>query len=307
MNTASKTPAASRTAVQPVTVLVRTVILLLLVLVAFRQELGQIMSRARDFSDWSHAFAMPVVAIFFIWCRKDDIRAALRDGSAWGIVLILGGLAVWFTVVIFAQFGYAKLLGMLTCIAGVVLATAGRRVFLICIPLFLMIWLSLPLRERTVERFSLGIQRISLSAAVMPLKPLTGVNFNVEGTRIVYDSRDRHGDVGLAEQRFGMRLVPACFIVGLFTVFSRRRPGWHVLLLTLASVPIVLLCNVLRIVTWAVVAVYGGFEPTSSVPRNISLATMLLVAYGCFAIGCWVLPKLGNLMERLVMVESDDE
>ena len=235
-------PAARRAnvGVDAKVVLIRFAILFLLLLTAFRQELRACVLSAAGFSEWSHGFAMPIVAFLFILCRFDDVRDRLSRGSNWGVVLVLAGLAAWFGPVIFAQFGYGKLLAILVCLMGIVLVSAGGAVLRLCMPLVLMLWLSLPLTERTMESKSLTLQRVSMHVAAAPLKLLPGVETRVEGLVIAYQTDDRRGQIGLAAQRFGLRLVPACGIIGIFLVFCRCRPPWQLGLLLLATVPILL-------------------------------------------------------------------
>ncbi|MCZ6682948.1 MAG: archaeosortase/exosortase family protein [Planctomycetota bacterium] len=305
MNTPSEPHHTSARTAAHLTILIRFGILLILMSFAFRKELYSIVALAAGFSEWSHVFAMPVVAMLFVLCRMDDIRIGLRKGSIWGAVLVLLGFAIWMMSTSLRFIGYATLVAMLVCFVGLILAVAGWRVLRICLPLVLMLGLCLPLGERTMERFSIDIQRESLRAALIPLKLLPGVKTRTAGMTIAYSYDGKEEHLGLAEQRFGARLWPACLVVGLFTVFSRRRPRWQVVFLTLASIPIVAFCNLMRIFAWAVLAVYGGFGPVSSAPRNASLGISLIVAYGSFAFGCWLLPKLGSRIQRPFWIEDD--
>ena len=291
--------------IDPAVVLFRMAVLVGLLLLAFRPELKMVLARGVSFSEWSHVFAMPLVVLVFVLCRKDDLRAALSRGSWWGIVLIVAGLSTWLIPSIIAQFGYARLLGMLCCLAGVILALAGWGVGRICLPLILMVWLCLPLTERTMESRSLFLQRLSMRAAVIPLQQLPGSTLEIKGMTIAYQHSNRTGEIGLAEQRFGARLIPACFLIGLMVVFTRRRSAGRIAMLVLLSVPIVLACNVLRITAWGVAAIYGGFDEVSNVPRNVSLVTMLLAAYVCFGLGCRAVDGVARIASGLFPVEDD--
>ncbi len=73
-------PAPSQ--VEPAVVLFRLAVLVGLLLLAFRPELRMVSERGMSFSEWSHAFAMPLVVLVFVLCRKDDLRAALSRPMA---------------------------------------------------------------------------------------------------------------------------------------------------------------------------------------------------------------------------------
>jgi hypothetical protein len=287
-------------------VLLQAVFLLTLFAVAFRRGGTGILSTAIYFSEWSHAMVLPWLGAAFLWCRRHDLRAAVTQGSNAGMFVLLLGAGLWIAARSLGLFAYFAGIGMLISGVGVVLYLTGWRLLRLCIPLVLMAWLSLPLSERSMERFSLGLQRGSLHAARLGAEVLPGVEVRVQGATLAYSYGDRQGAVGLAEQRFGLRLFPACFTVALFTVFTRRREGWQIVLLTILSVPLVLACNVLRIMVWTAVAVYGGLEPISSVPRNASLAAMLVATYLVFSAACFVVAKL-SLLQNLVVVETSDD
>jgi len=306
MSQATGLPVETHARIDARAVGVRLGVLLALFVVAFRGEIGMVLRTAASFSEWSHVFSLPFVAFFFVSCRRDDLRSVLTGGSSWGIVVILGGATVWLVPEALGQFGFAKLLGMWVCLAGLVLAAVGRRTMVRCTPLLLMAGLCLPLGERTMESKSLALQRISLRAAVTALDAMPGIEARVDGTAIAYRAGDAKGVCGLAEQRFSARLMPAYLMVGLYVVFSRRRSRLHIAVLALASLPIGLFCNILRMDVWVAVSALGGFDLVSAMPRNVAFAVSLMVAYGLFAAGCGMLSSSGRLAWRIFTVEDEE-
>ena len=70
--------------------------------------------------------------------------------------------------------------------------------------------------------------------------------------------------------------------------------------MALAAVPIVLFCNLLRILAWGLTTIYAGTSATSPVPRSLAAIVSLLVAYGLFA-------ALGPVLSNLVTEQADDD
>lgn len=296
----------------------RLAILMLLAFAAFREEWRVLLTAASRFSEWSHVFALPLAVGVFCWFRREDLRAAATGGSGWGLVLIFLGVMVWFATKSLGLFGYLTLIAMLMCLVGAVLATCGARFFRTCIPALLMLMTCLPLSERSMERFSLAVQRLSLAGGAVLTGASPGVVASPRGLTVAVVRQDRGEPVvtsprvwrrslmvvGQGEQRFGFRLVPACTMIGLLVVFSCRRPTWQVILLLLAAVPLVILSNVIRVAAVVLTTVYGGYSPLSNVPRNVSIAVGLLAAYLLFGTAVWAAGRLQR-MESLFYVDDE--
>ncbi len=157
-----------------------------------------------------------------------------------------------------------------------------------------------------MESKSLALQRTSLRAAAAALDVMPGIEAHTDGMAIAYRAGDVTGVCGLAEQRFGVRLMPAYLMVGLYVVFSRRRSGLHIAILALASIPIGLFCNILRLDVWGAVSAMGGFDFVNPLPRNIAFAMSLMAAYGLFAAGCGMLSSSGRLVWRIFSVVDEE-
>ena len=54
--------------------------------------------------------------------------------------------------------------------------------------------------------------------------------------------------------------------------------------LAVAAVPILLVCNFSRLMTWGLVSIYGGAHPLSPVPRGAAAVVSILLAYVLFAV-----------------------
>ena len=278
--------------------------LLILALLAFRGECWTVYLEASSFSEWSHVWCLPVMIGAYAWLRRDDFRAALGNGSAWGVALLLFSAVWWFAIVSLGLFTYLSLFAPLLAFAGAAWAVCGRAFVRTCIPILLMVATCLPLSERSMERFSLATQRASLYGAVSALNAVPGITASRHGTTIAYSRGAQSGEIGVGEQRFAFRLIPASLMIGLFAVFARPRPTWQIVLLTIVALPLVLLSNVLRIVAASLVAIWGNFSSVSNVPRNISIVAGLLLAWLLFILAMGLLRHVARL-GQLFYVEED--
>jgi exosortase/archaeosortase family protein len=288
-------------------VFLRLLVLLALWAAAFRTEFQTVFWAAEEFSEWSHVFCLPIVVLAYIWCRRGELRECDARPSVLGLLLIVLGALIWFGRTTLGLFGYLALIAMLVALAGVVLLAAGRQAFRITLPLVIMFGTCLPLFERSMDRFTIPVQRISIRVAAAAMSPFVPIEVSDDGI-MAAQHEGRTVRIGAGEQRFGLRLGPACVMLILFVIFSRRRPLWQLALLCVTAVPVLLLANILRIITWAATAILGGFAETDATPRNAAAIAALLLTY--LAIGglAWFLGAVSRL-GQLVYVEAggDDD
>ena len=259
----------------------------------FWPELTYIYRRAPGNSDWAHALATPIAIILLIYLRRSQLTEKLTRGSAWGVVLILAGLASYAVTSGPFDYDYVRQLSIVPVLAGIVLTVGGWAVLKRCIPMLLLVLLSIPIGQRIYARMIIKPETYTLSATRVALDQLPGVAVGLDGPDLMFArGQDIQGTVALGEPRRGVTLLLSYAVIGVFVVFARIRPVWQVVIMALAAVPVVLFCNWLRLFTWGIVAIYGGADPVSAVPRAVAAIVSLLAAYVIFALMCAVLGVL---------------
>jgi len=190
---------------------------------------------------------------------------------------------------------------MLPVLAGVVLAVGGWRTLKRCLPMLLLVGLSIPVGQRIYARLIIAPETHTLSATRFVLDQLPGVEVELRGPDFHFTRGQQAGTIALGEPRRGATLAVAFLVIGVFVVFARIRPFWQVALMAMAAGPIVLLCNLLRLLSWGMVTIYGGADPTSAVPRGVAAVVSLAAAYALFALACGILSTL------VIETEDDDD
>ena len=91
-----------------------------------------------------------MVLLGLLYCRRSRLAGHVTAGSVWGIGVIVGGLGFYAFFALWPlNFGYAADIAIVPILAGAVLATCGWRVLKDCLPLLLVVLLSIPLGRRT--------------------------------------------------------------------------------------------------------------------------------------------------------------
>lgn len=247
--------------------------------------------------DWAHGLVLLPAVLLLIYLRRGELVASLRRGSIWGVILLLFGLAVYAASTWPFDYGYPRDASVVPVAAGIVLAVGGWGLLKRCLPMLLLLWLSIPLGQRAYSAVIIRPETYTLAATRVVLDQLPGVEVTQVGPDLNFTRGNASGTVALGEPRRGASLLVTYVVIGVFVVFTRIRPFWQVALVALAAGPISLLCNWLRIVCWGVIAVYAAPDPTSSVPRMVATTFSLLSAYAFFGLGCRILSCLTLIME----------
>lgn len=124
-----------------------------------------------------------------------------------------------------------------------------------------------------------------------------GVFVDLDGVDLHYFGSRGTGTIALGEHHRGAGLLLAYLTIGVLVTFVRIRPWWQLLVLAAAAPLIVLLCNLMRLIFWGLVTIYGGADALSAVPRTAATVMALLLAWGLFA-------GLSALASRIVVHEA---
>jgi exosortase/archaeosortase family protein len=266
-------------------------LLVALCFVAFRSELYALKQAVED-PDAAHALAAPVIILVLLIARRRALAEALSKGSPWGVVLLLLSLAVCFAAAWPFNYAYPRLAAIVPAIAGAILAVGGWRLLKRCGPILLILLIALPIGVRYYAFLIIRPETYTLAAARRTLDLLPGIYVELEGLDLSFFGAHGAGTIALGEHHRGAGLLLAYLTLGVFVTFVRIRPWWQVAGMGVLSVPIVLLCNYVRVVLFGLVTIYGGAGPLSPVPRVVASTLAILLAYALFVLAASALGKI---------------
>lgn len=287
-------------------VVVRLLILLGLAAWVFWPELRVTVDAIFASGDWSHSLAAPLLILLLVYQRRQRLAEALTSGSVWGIVVLALGLAMLAANLWPLDFTYLRLVALVPVCAGAVLATGGWRVLRWCLPMLLVLWLSLPIGARQYATLTIRPETYTLAATRLILDALPGVVVTQSGPDLDFARGEHRGTVALGEPRRGAALVVTYIMLGVCVAFARVRPAWQVVVLALLAGPIALLCNLVRLVGWGLLNIYARLPVESPWPRILASGCALLLAFGSFAVAAWVLAHLVEAVEDEPQVAEGD-
>lgn len=181
-------------------------------------------------------------------------------------------------------------------LAGAVLLVAGWQVFRRVLWILLFLLLMVPLPGRAHELISLPLQKIATTGSAFLLEAF-GTPISQQGNVIVLK-----GDMSLAvaEACIGLRMLVAFVIAAAFIAYLVKRPRWQKAVLLVSSIPVAVICNVIRIFVTALLMLYVGSEVGQKFFHDIGGFVMIAIAVS-------LLFGEIRLMDRLIESESSPQ
>ena len=238
----------------------------------FLDLLQSFMSRWSTEPQYSHGFAIPLMAAGLGWYRRDQIRPGQARSHAWGLLWISFGIVLHVLgVYLFIEF--ADCLGLLSCIVGGTLLIWGRRLALGVWPALFFLVFMFPLPFRVERLLSAPLQLYGAEQAAWYIQ-MFGIPAVAKGSMILMGDHK----LGVAEACSGMRMLTVFVAISVATMIVCKRSSWEKTIILLSAVPIALICNVGRIVATALAHSLFGQKMADLVFHDLSGWLMMPIA-----------------------------
>ncbi|MBN1845630.1 MAG: archaeosortase/exosortase family protein, partial [Sedimentisphaerales bacterium] len=174
-------------------VLLQIAILFGLSVCVFWPEMKLRYPRVSESSDMAHVAALPLAMLLLALLRKSSLQQGIGKNSAWGIGLVLLGLAFHALATWPFSYGYARDLAVLPVWSGIVWVCGGRTLWRRTLPLVLLVFLAVPVGSRVYARLIIRPETYTIAATTKCVEVLPGVQASMHGTDIWYSSRNAEG------------------------------------------------------------------------------------------------------------------
>lgn len=236
--------------------------------------------------DYGAGQLVPIAAAYMLWTGRQALPHQ-------GVTFNFGGMAVFFLGLALNIFGVYYLYSSLQNI-GLVVAANGLAVTLLGWEGYKRVWhpfvfliLMAPLPKRAHDMVMLPLQTAGawVSAGVLEI---LGVPTERRGNVLEVGSYQ----VAVAEACNGLRMAVAFLIVACVVAFIVNRPRWQKVTIVLSSVPIALVCNVVRIVFTACLYSAGYERLAQGVLHDAAGLLMMPLALILIFVELGILSKL---------------
>ncbi len=296
---------------------VKALILGALLAYLFRNELSDLLHLWATDPDWSHGFLIPLFSLYFINQKRTEIlgleyvRDPLGDllrghrppplppggtrPNYLGLPLLLGVLAVYaFNVVSPSGYAYLRPLSMIAALGAIVLLLGGwRLVRFTWLPILFLVF-AVPLPRRYYVGLTMPMRHLAATVATALLNLVGGLDATASGTiiEIVYQGQRLEPALDVEAACSGMRLLMAFLALGVAMAYLHDRPAWQRAILLLSTVPIAVLCNIVRVTTTGFIHVLAGPAYTQGVYHDALGLAMLPLALGLYSLLGWFMSSL---------------
>jgi exosortase len=217
-----------------------------------QSALGWLASAWNSETDYEHGLLFPFVIAGLLIYRFKDLKAAVGEGSLWGLLAVLVGAMLYAASYRTLQPRIA-VGGLPFLLWGAGWYLYGWRVAkLLLFPLFFF-WLAVPLP--TFQQATVQLQIIATSMT-HSLSGLLGVETYYQGTEI-FSKTGNWEPLSIAGGCSGIRSLMALLMISAAWAYVARIALWKKALLFLSAVPLAILGNVLRVTSIFVIAEYG--------------------------------------------------
>lgn len=232
---------------------------------------------ARD-SYYSHGILVPIVSLFLIWQKKDELKKTSFEESSWGIRLIVAGLIIHLlssALRVYFTSGFS----MLLVIIGIINYYYGRQIFkkIIFSIAFLFFMIPLPLVIITNISFKLKILAAQIATFLLNQMRIPAMR---HGSII----QMRSVNVVVDDICSGLRSLISLAALGSIFAYWMNASTFKKILLFLSTIPIAIVTNVCRIIFLSAVSEIWGLQYAEGFIHDISgfmvfgLAFILLYA-----------------------------
>jgi len=241
--------------------------------------------------DWSHAFAVPLIAGYLVWRRRETLARTGTEIFWPGFLALLLGVVCYVFFVVGVSNHMLQGFAMILTLAGLTLFMLGPRVFpVVVIPLGYL-GFGVTVAEMIMLKLTYQLQLIASWTSWILLNILGFTTARAGNVLKIATGSGEEIPLNVAEACSGMRMLVAFFALGAAVAFISCRFWWQRVALLLLVGPVAVFVNALRVVSLGVLSVWD--PELAKGDAHMAIGTVWLIpAFVLFMGVVWVLKAL---------------
>ncbi len=267
----------------------------------FHVEIDKMVSEWINNPSWSHGFLIPCFSLYFINQRKEEILGGQPKPSYIGLVLLVCGILFYPLNIAHFQIGYFRPIGMIVTLWALVLFQGGWRLMkYLWLPVLFLLF-AVPLPNEYYFQLTDPMQKLAAAVAAAMLSLVNSVEATASGVviNVIHNGQVVDPPLNVAEACSGMRLLMAFVALGVAMAYLHYRPLWQRLILVASTIPIAILCNMVRVSTTGFIYIFGNPKYAQGIYHDALGMAMLPLAFCLYGVIAWFMSSL--------FVEEDEE
>jgi exosortase len=289
---------------------IKIIILAAAVYSVFHVEIYSIVQRWLTDSSWSHGFLIPLFSLYFINQKKNEILTVLPKSNYLGLVFLICSLILYLLFVFVYRFGYLMDIMIIPAIGSMVLFIGGWKLIKYTWLPVIYIFFAIPIPTRIYNDLTIPLRAHDAQIAAVFLNLVKGLEANASGViiDIVYKGVKLEPGLDVAEACSGMRLLMAFLALGVAMAYLHDRRIWQRLVLMASTIPIAILCNIVRVVITAFIYVLWDPRYAQGIYHDMLGMAMLPLAFGLYGALAWFMSNLvvDETVQKEVIIRRKD-
>lgn len=261
----------------------------------FHIEIGKIVHRWISDSSWSHGFLIPLFSLYFLHQNRHKIfELSPRPSWFWGLGAMLFLLVLNSLNTVQFKIAYGEPLILIAVIGATVLFVSGWAMLKQTWLPIAYLFFAVPLPSRLYSQITIPMRKLAAQMATSLLNVIPDLEASVRGVVIdvFYHGKPLEPSLDVAEACSGMRLLMAFVALGVAMAYLHWRPMWQRLVLLLSTVPIAILCNVVRVTITGLIYVLWDPKYAQDIYHDMLGMAMLPLAFIFYGLLAWLMSNL---------------
>jgi exosortase len=283
----------------------------------FRNEIESIVDRWLIDSSWSHGFLIPLFSLYFINQKREEILRCARNGefraNCLGFVFLIFGILFYPFDIVHLQYGYLRSIDMIATLGAIVLFLGGWQLIKhTWLPIAYLVF-AVPLPERFYKELTIPMRQWAaiIASGLLDLVPHLEATANGVVIDVFYKGKPLEPPLDVAEACSGMRLLMAFLALGVAMAYLHYRPLWQRIILLASTVPIAILCNIVRVTVTGFIYVLIHPKYAQGIYHDMLGLAMLPLAFGLYGLLAWFMSSLfideSDIVTEDIVVRKKDK
>ncbi|MHC4264455.1 MAG: exosortase/archaeosortase family protein [Planctomycetota bacterium] len=260
----------------------------------FHQEVSNIIRRWQTDPSWSHGFLIPIFSLFFLNQHKKEILNIETKPNYLGLFFLICALVFYVFNAVQFQRGYFRPITLIASLGAIVLFLGGWKIVQYSwLPICYLIF-AVPLPDRLYRQLTIPMRQWAAVVASLLLNLVKDLEATANGVVIdvVYKGQPLEPSLDVAEACSGMRLLMAFLALGVAMAYLHYRPAWQRVILLVMTVPIAILCNIVRVTITGFIYVLIDPKYAQGIYHDFLGFGMLPLAFVLYGALAWFLSSI---------------
>lgn len=262
----------------------------------FAHDLRGMIHRWSTDASYSHGFLIPFFSLYFLHQKKNSILGQSNYNPNWffGLALLLLCLIMYPLNIVQFKFGYGQPILMIATLLAVIFFLGGWKLLRYTWLPAGYLFFAVPLPERLYAQITIPLRKLAAEISVMVLNLIPDLKASASGVVIdvIYKGKPLVPALDVAEACSGMRLLMAFVALGVAMAYLHERPVWQRLILLASTIPIAVLCNIVRVTLTGFIYVLWDPRYAQGVYHDMLGLMMLPLAFGLYGLLAWLMSNL---------------